>query len=201
MDSSIPPEYEQEFGRIAPMFLEPYCRFMQDVRGPAYMAPVFQHVYLSPEAIRPKVGDNREADVIDITQPSQQVSQAPTHASVFTAGSSSWAEKMDIRRPVEEKWDINKRLKWESMDAIKRDWGWGGLPGSGPIKHDLKLTLDTSVMQSLEPKGWLDDRIIYAYMWLLCDREEAIDAAGVYPRMPLYNFMDPLFMELAEKVD
>ncbi|KAL8155550.1 hypothetical protein AgCh_000803 [Apium graveolens] len=33
MDNSIPPAYEQEFGRIAPMFLEPYCRFMQDVRG------------------------------------------------------------------------------------------------------------------------------------------------------------------------
>ncbi|KAL8132753.1 hypothetical protein AgCh_008293 [Apium graveolens] len=175
--------------------------FDLDVRGPAYMAPVFQHIYLSPEARKPKVGETRVAGVIDMTQPSQQVSQAPTQASVFAAGSSSRAEKMDIYLPVEEKWDINKRLKWERMDAIRRDWGWGGWPGSGPIKHDLKWTLDTSVMQSLEPKGWLDDRIIYAYMWLLRDREEDIAVAGVYPRMPSYYFMDPLFMELAKKVD
>ncbi|XP_074377487.1 ubiquitin-like-specific protease ESD4 [Apium graveolens] len=87
------------------------------------------------------------------------------------------------------------------MEAIRTDWGWGGLPGSGPIQHDLMWTLDTDVMQSLEPKGWLDDRIIYAYMWLLRDREEVIAAAGVYPRKPLYYFMEPLFMELAKKVD
>ncbi|KAL8102798.1 hypothetical protein AgCh_027358 [Apium graveolens] len=32
MDNNIPPEYEHEFERIAPIFVEPYCRFMQDVR-------------------------------------------------------------------------------------------------------------------------------------------------------------------------
>ncbi|KAL8155523.1 hypothetical protein AgCh_000787 [Apium graveolens] len=52
------------------------------------------------------------------------------------------------------------------MEAIRRDWGWGGFPG-----------------------------------WLLRDREEAIAAAEVYPRMPSYYFMDSLFMELAKKVD
>ncbi|XP_074347380.1 ubiquitin-like-specific protease ESD4 [Apium graveolens] len=87
------------------------------------------------------------------------------------------------------------------MEAIRMDWGCGGLPGSGPIKHNLMWTLDTDVMRNLQPKGWLDDRIIYAYMWLLRDREEAIAAAGVYPRMPSYYFMDLLFMELAKKVD
>ncbi|XP_074355991.1 ubiquitin-like-specific protease ESD4 [Apium graveolens] len=56
-------------------------------------------------------------------------------------------------------------------------------------------------MQSFQPKGWLDDRIIYAYMWLLRDREEAIVVAGVYTRMPSYYFMDQLFIELGKKVD
>ncbi|XP_074360484.1 ubiquitin-like-specific protease ESD4 [Apium graveolens] len=92
-------------------------------------------------------------------------------------------------------------LKWERMEAIRRDWGWGAFPVSAPIKHDLMRTLDINILHSLQPEGWLDDMIIYAYMWLLCDREEAIAAAGVYPRMPSYYFMDPLFMELEKKVD
>ncbi|KAL8120623.1 hypothetical protein AgCh_017699 [Apium graveolens] len=71
---------------------------------------------------------------------------------------------MDVCRPGEEKWEINKKLKWERMETIRRDWGWGSFPMGAPIKHNLMWTLDTDVMQTLQPKGWLDDRIIYAYM-------------------------------------
>ncbi|XP_074326727.1 uncharacterized protein LOC141664672 [Apium graveolens] len=41
IDTSILPEYQQEFGRIAPMFVKQYYRFIQTVRGPAYTASLF----------------------------------------------------------------------------------------------------------------------------------------------------------------
>lgn len=37
--------------------------------------------------------------------------------------------------------------------------------------------------------------------WLLREREEAIAAAGVYPRKPSYYFMDPFFITLAMELD
>ena len=55
MDSTIPAEYNDEFSRIAPIFIEPYYRFMQTVRGPSYTPPVLEHVHPSPSAKRPVV--------------------------------------------------------------------------------------------------------------------------------------------------
>ena len=37
--------------------------------------------------------------------------------------------------------------------------------------------------------------------WLLREREEAIAAAGVYPRKPSYYFMDPFFITMAKELD
>ena len=37
--------------------------------------------------------------------------------------------------------------------------------------------------------------------WLLREREEAIVAGGVYPRIPSYYFMDPLFIGMAKRID
>ena len=138
MDSSIPPEYHDEFSRIAPIFIEPYCRFMQTVRGPAYTPQVLDHVHLSPSTKRAVVADSFAHDVVDMTQPSQHISQDPTQPS------SSRPEKIVVRRPAEHKWKISKRLKQEKMDAIRRDWGWGkgrtlGLEDG--IRHDLMFTL------------------------------------------------------------
>ena len=96
-----------------------------------------------------------------MTQPSQHISQDPTHPS------SSRPEKIVVRRPAEHKWKISKRLTQVKMDTIRRDWGWGkdmtvGLEGG--IRHDLMFTHAPISMQSLAPGCWLDDRIIYTYM-------------------------------------
>ena len=161
MDSTIPPEYHDEFSRIAPIFIEPYYRFMQTVRGPAYTPPALEHVHLSPSAKRPLVADSFSHNVVDMTQPPQHIS------ADLTEPSSSRPKKMTIRRPAEQKWLISKRLTKEKMDTIRRDWGWGkgmtvGLEGG--IRHDLMFTLAPISIQSLAPGGWLDDRIIYTYM-------------------------------------
>lgn len=134
---------------------------MQEVRGPAYTAPVFQHVQLSAEAIRAPAPGGFHHDIIQMTQPSQQMSQDPTQPSLFASSS----EKIGVRRAPQDKWEINKRLSREKMETIRRDWGWGsGLPPRVRIRHDLMFDLEANAMQSLEPGAWIDDRIIYAYM-------------------------------------
>nr|XP_017217396.1 PREDICTED: uncharacterized protein LOC108194972 [Daucus carota subsp. sativus] len=66
-------------------------------------------------------------------------------------------------------------------------WSWEG------CQEDIRLCVVVG--------AWIDDRIIYGYMWLLREREEAIAAAGVYPRKPIYYFMDPFFITLAMELD
>lgn len=92
IDSTIPRDYQEEFSRIAPLFVEPYCRFMQEVRGPAYRPPVFEHVHLSDGARRPTLGGTQDHDIVDMTQPSQQVSQPSRDVS---QSSSSRPEKIN----------------------------------------------------------------------------------------------------------
>ena len=170
LDSTIPEGYREEFREIAPIFVEPYCRFMQQLKGPAYTPPVFDHVHLSAVAKRPTVADVSPHDIIDMTQPSQQTTQVPTHPTVpASQATSSRPEKMDVRRPGEQKWLISKKLSEEKMAAIRRDWGWvRGQPVGlrGGIKHDLMFNLAENSMQSLAPGAWIDDRIIYGYMVL-----------------------------------
>ena len=134
---------------------------MQTVRGPAYTPQVLDHVHLSPSTKRAVVADSFAHDVVDMTQPSQHISQDPTQPS------SSRPGKIIVRRPADHKWKISKRLTQEKMDAIRRDWGWGkgrtlGLEDG--IRHDLMFTLAPISMQSLAPGCWLDDRIIYTYI-------------------------------------
>ena len=170
LDSTIPEGYREEFREIAPIFVEPYSCFMQQVKGPAYTPPVFEHVHLSAIAKRPTVADVFPHDIINMTQPSQQISQTPTQATIPAShATSSRPEKMDVRRPVEQKWLISKKLSEEKMATIRRDWGWGrGQPVGtrGGIKHDLMFNLAEYSMKSLAPGAWIDDRIIYRYMVL-----------------------------------
>ncbi|KAK1378691.1 hypothetical protein POM88_025435 [Heracleum sosnowskyi] len=100
IDASIPVEYRDEFARIAPTFLDPFCSFMKEVRGPFYRPPKFDNVDMFDKAKKTPLATIVEHDIIDITQPSQHVSQTPTLGS---QSSSSRPEKLDVRRLPDRK--------------------------------------------------------------------------------------------------
>lgn len=162
IDSSIPDEYKVEFGKIAPTFLEPFCSFMREVRGPAYQPPKFENVQLSEKPKETPLGGIVEQDIISITQPSQHVSQDPMDIDAL---SSSRPEKLDVRRVTERKWQINKAVKVGKKDEIKFNWGWGDgmVKKKGGICHK-RFHLNEEAMLSLAPGSWIDDRVIYTYM-------------------------------------
>lgn len=226
IDASIPVEYRDEFARIAPTFLDPFCSFMKEVRGPSYRPPKFENIDVSDKPKKTPLATTAEHDIIQMTQPSQHVSQTPTIAS---QPSSSRPEKLDVHRLRDRKWQTSKPLR-ESKEDIRSTWGWG--PGGEAnmqqgIVHK-SFTLSAKAMLSLEPRTWIDDRIIYTYMvchyplfsyvvyihceFLYCtnvvmflqsllrDRDEKIATGNVFERKPTYYFMDPLFMTLARKM-
>lgn len=101
IDASIPVEYAEEFAKIAPTFLYPFCSFMKEFRGPAFRPPKFENVDLSEKANKNPLASIAEHDIIDITQPSQYLSHTPILPS---QPSSSRPEKLDVRRLRERKW-------------------------------------------------------------------------------------------------
>lgn len=109
-------------------------------------------------------------DVLDMTQPSQHVSQPPIPIPTATASSSRPA-KLPTRRMKGEKWSITKDLDVQKRNKIYEDWGWG--IGQKPkLQGPLKVCgihISENAMQSLAPSAWVDDRIIYCYMVLMLD--------------------------------
>lgn len=171
LDSRVPPEFVEELGSISNTFLTPFTRLMKKIKGPAYKPPKFENIKpLSLDDI-PQWSQPHEAsveticphDVVDMTQPSQYVSQPPIPSATT---SSSRPSKLASRRMKEEKWNIAKILDLSKKTTIYEDWGWG-------IGKKVKLDggfqvcgyhISESAMQSLAPGEWVDDRIIYAYM-------------------------------------
>ncbi|XP_074381075.1 uncharacterized protein LOC141721845 [Apium graveolens] len=123
LDARVPPEFVEEFGRISCTFFTQFSRLMKNVKGPAYRPPTFQNI--KPDFIAPSADDFdipaiSVQDVVDMTQPSQHVSQPPQ-----TIASSSRLVKLASRRVKEEKWSITKSLSMTKKNAIYSDWGWG----------------------------------------------------------------------------
>ncbi|KAK1386419.1 hypothetical protein POM88_014597 [Heracleum sosnowskyi] len=172
IDASIPVEYRDEFVRIAPTFLDPFCSFMKEVRGPSYKPPKFENVDLGDKAKK--------------TPPS---SSRPEKLDVRRLRDRKW----QINKPLSEskKEAIKSIWGWGSDGEVKMKEG---------IVHK-SFHLSAKAMLSLAPGTWIDDRIIYTYMTLLRDHEEEIAMGNVFERKPTYYFMDPLFMTLARKMD
>ncbi|XP_074355333.1 uncharacterized protein LOC141694693 [Apium graveolens] len=198
LDARVPPEFMEEFGRISATFLTPFSRLMKKIKGPAYRPPTFQNI--KPDFIAPLADDFDipaipAQDVVDMTQPSQHVSQPPQ-----AIASSSRPAKLASRRMKEEKWSITKSLSMTKKNAIYSDWGWGfGMAPRNPGGLSVQdYHVHASAMQSLAPGTWVDDRIIYTYMGLLRTREEEIHTRGIWERKPVYYFMDPYFMVLGK---
>lgn len=157
IDASIPVEYRDEFARIAPTFLDPFCSFMKEVRGPSYRPPKFENIDVSEKPT------TAEHDVIKMTQPSQHVSQP---ASFPSPSSAARREKLDVRRLRDRKWQISKPLAESKKEDIRSNWGWGP-DGAANMQQGIvhkSFTLSAKAMLSLAPCTWIDDRIIYTYM-------------------------------------
>ncbi|KAK1400671.1 hypothetical protein POM88_000276 [Heracleum sosnowskyi] len=128
---------------------------MKEVRGPSYRPPKFENVDLGDKAKTP-VSTIAEHDIIEITQPSQHVSQTPTLAS---QPSSSRPEKLDVRRLRDRKWQINKPLSESKKEDIKSIWGWGS-DGEVKMKEGIvhkSFHLSAKAMLSLAPDPLCDD--------------------------------------------
>ncbi|XP_074369603.1 uncharacterized protein LOC141711052 [Apium graveolens] len=116
LDARVPPEFVEEFGRISGTFLTPFSRLMKKIKELAYRSPIFQNI--KPDFIAPSADDFDipvipSQDVVDMTQPSQHVSQPPQ-----TIASSSRPAKLASRRMKEEKWSITKTLSMKKKNAI-----------------------------------------------------------------------------------
>lgn len=166
LESRAPVEFLEELGTISDTFLTPFTRLMKKVKGPAYKAPKFENIRpLSlceedPEGTATTITSH---DVIDMTQPSQHVSQPPIPSGT---ASSSRPPKLPTRRMRGEKWSIMKELDVQKRNTIYDDWGWG--IGQRPkLEGGIQVCgyhVSEKAMQSLAPSAWVDDRIIYCYM-------------------------------------
>lgn len=160
VDARIPEEFADEFRAIAPTFLDPYCAFMKNLQGPAFTPPMFEHIDLRDKALSTQpsksgMGGVADHDIIEMTQPSQHISQPGTSAPT----------KMNLRRFKEGKWKINKVVSNAKMNKIYVDWGWNSsipILGEGILQNQYELKPVSMV--SLAPGRWIDDRIIYGYM-------------------------------------
>lgn len=94
VDVSIPPEFHEEFGAIALIFLDPFRSFMKKVQGLAFRSLRFEHIDLSKKPKKTPLGSIDEHDVTDMTQPSQHLSQP---SIVPSQPSSSRPGKMDVQ--------------------------------------------------------------------------------------------------------
>ena len=169
LDARVPAEFSGEFAQISETFLTPFTRLMKKIKGPAYRPPTFENIKsLSVEDITDHsqpiphtVSAIPAHDVIDMTQPSQHVSQPPT-----SGASSSRPPKLASRRMAGEKWSITKSLSVDKKTQRADDWGWGN---GNEVKLAGGITvfghhISEIAMQSLDPGAWIDDRIIYSYM-------------------------------------
>ncbi|XP_074342819.1 uncharacterized protein LOC141680513 [Apium graveolens] len=96
LDARVPPEFVEEFGRISATFLTPFSRLMKKIKGPAYRPPTFQDIksdFIAPLADDFDIPAIPAQDVVDMTQPSQHVSQPPQ-----AIASSSRPAKLASRR-------------------------------------------------------------------------------------------------------
>lgn len=116
IDSSIPSEFHEQWKAIGLIFLEPFTSFMKEVRGPAYKPPRFEHIDLSEKKKDTPFAVISQHDIIDMTQPSQLLSQSQTEES-----SCSRPEKIEVRRQKDGKWQINKALGVDKMNDIKQN--------------------------------------------------------------------------------
>lgn len=201
MDSRVPPEFIEEIRSISKSFLTPFTRLMTKIKGPAYKPPKFENIKPLESDDIPHQYQPYEAsvaaipphDVIDMTQPSQYVSQPPIPSATT---SSSRPSKLESRRMKEEKWNIAKSLDISKKTKIYDDWGWG-IGSKVEMEGGFKVCgyhISDIAMQSLAPGAWIDDRIIYSYMGLLRERDENINIRKVWERKPFYYFMDPYFI-------
>uniref|UniRef100_A0A162A2F6 Ubiquitin-like protease family profile domain-containing protein n=1 Tax=Daucus carota subsp. sativus TaxID=79200 RepID=A0A162A2F6_DAUCS len=191
LDARLPASFVPDFRQLAAKFVERYTRFMRTVKGPGFTPPVFEHLDRADLSGTGLAGV-AEQDIIPVTQPSQHIPDEPA--------SSSRPEKMALVSLRKGKWKMNKPLSFAKQDTIATDWGWKDsvvkLDGGGGCVKNALYELKPVNLLTLAPGAWIDDRIIYAYMLLLRDREEVV--ASVFERKPTYFFMDPFFIPLAK---
>lgn len=100
IDACIPPTFVDEFREMTPTFLDPYCKFMKSLKGPAYRPHVFEHIDLLKKTdVIYGLVDIPHHDIIDMTQPSQHVSQSEGACTL----SSCRPPKMQLHRLKEGK--------------------------------------------------------------------------------------------------
>lgn len=193
LDSRAPVEFLEDLGKISDTFLTPFTRLMKKIKGPAYKPPTFENIKPLSLYEEANATTNTSQDVIEMTQPSQHVSQPPIPSG---SASSTRPSKLPTRRMKGEKWSITKDLDVHKRNEIYADWGWG--IGQKPnLKGGIEVCghhISETAMQSLAPASWIDDRIIFCYMALLREREETIHRSNIWERKPIYYFMDPYFI-------